>query len=374
MHIAIPRERLVTGLHAVQNIVSSRSTLPILANVSIKSGGENQLRFVATDLEATIAYDLKAEIKEPGATTLPAKKLFEIVRSLETPEVELKIDEKDVCSISAGASFFKIHGLSANDFPPFPQFQEDNPIELQQGKLFNALKHTSYAISNEQSRYILNGVYLHLNNQRLTVVATDGRRLALDEMDVEIPEDFEGKLIMPPRAVTELNRLLEPEGSLKVELKYSDKQAAFYLYDKDENPVISLITKLIEGKYPNYRQVIPEKNEEKVTLGREDFLQSLRRAEIMTSDKVNSVNLSLLENSVRLQANVPEVGEFKDSIAVNYTGGQINIAFNPHYMMEPLKSLNDDEVKLEITDDLSPGLLRGVNSRFLYVIMPLRYN
>ena len=374
MHIAIPRERLVTGLHAVQNIVSSRSTLPILANVSIKSGGENQLRFVATDLEATISYDLKAEIKEPGATTLPAKKLFEIVRSLETPEVELKIDEKNVCSISAGASFFKIHGLSANDFPPFPQFQEDNPIELQQGNLFNALKHTSYAISNEQSRYILNGVYLHLNNQQLTVVATDGRRLALDEMDVELSEDFEGKLIMPPRAVAELNRLLEPEGSLKVELKYSDKQAAFYLYDKDENPVISLITKLIEGKYPNYRQVIPEKNEEKVTIGREDFLQSLRRAEIMTSDKVNSVNLSLLENSVRLQANVPEVGEFKDSIAVNYTGEQINIAFNPQYMMEPLKSLNDDEVKLEITDDLSPGLLRGVTSRFLYVIMPLRYN
>jgi len=185
---------------------------------------------------------------------------------------------------------------------------------------------------------------------------------------VDISEKSQGEFIVPAKAVNELNRLLQEKG--EVEIRYAENQAAFEM--KDEKGVsILLITKLIEGNYPNYRQVIPAETKERIALGREEFMHALRRAEIMTSEKQNSVKLTFSKNSLSINANSPDVGEAQENMAINYKGKEMAIAFNPGYVIEPLNALTNDEVFLELIDELSPGVLK-INGPFLYVVMPMR--
>jgi DNA polymerase-3 subunit beta len=200
------------------------------------------------------------------------------------------------------------------------------------------------------------------------MVATDGRRLALADEEVDIPPESDGEFIVPTKAINELNRLLGTNG--EVEVKFTDNQAAFALRDEKGFSIL-IISKLIEGNYPNYRQVIPAETKERIALGREELLHALRRAEIMTSEKSNSVKLSFTKNNLAITANTPDVGEARESIAVNYKGPDIAVAFNPVYLMDPLKALENDEVYLELIDELSPGVLK-INGPFLYVLMPMR--
>ena len=202
----------------------------------------------------------------------------------------------------------------------------------------------------------------------MTLVATDGRRLALVDEEVEVSESSQGEFIVPAKTVNELNRLLQDKGDL--EIRYSENQASFMLKDDKGFPVL-IISKLIEGNYPNYRQVIPSEAKERIALGREEFLHALRRAEIITSEKSNSVKLAFGNNNLAITANSPEVGEARESIAINYKGKEMAIAFNPKYLIDPLTALTNDEVFIELIDELSPGVLK-INGPFLYVVMPMR--
>jgi DNA polymerase-3 subunit beta len=202
----------------------------------------------------------------------------------------------------------------------------------------------------------------------MTMVATDGRRLALVDGEVDIAEKSGGEFIVPAKAVYELNRLLQDKGDL--EIKFGENQASFTMKD-DKGFSVLVITKLIEGNYPNYRQVIPAETKERVPLNREEFLQALRRAEIMTSEKANSVKLTFGKNNLAITANSPEVGEARETLAVNYKGKEIAIAFNPRYLIDALNALSEDEVFFELIDELSPGVLK-INGPFLYVVMPMR--
>ena len=230
------------------------------------------------------------------------------------------------------------------------------------------MKKTSFAISSDESRYVLNGIFISLKDHKMTMVATDGRRLALADEEVDVSEKSQGEFIIPSKAVNELNRLLQDKGD--IELRYADNQAAFALKD-EKGGTILIISKLIEGNYPNYRQVIPAETKERVALVREEFLHALRRAEIMTSEKSNSVKLNFGKNRLEITANSPEVGEAKETLAINYKGPEMAIAFNPRYMIDPLNALANDEVFLELIDELSPGVLK-INGPFLYVVMPMR--
>jgi DNA polymerase-3 subunit beta len=282
--------------------------------------------------------------------------------------MDLEVDEKNVCSLRAGASFFKIRGLGAEEFPPPPRFKDDRKVSLPQEKLKGMLKKTSFAVSTDESRYVLNGIFVSLKDHKLTMVATDGRRLALVEEEVDVSEKSQGEFIVPAKAVNELNRLLQDKG--EVEVNYTDNQAAFALRDEKGGSIL-IVTKLIEGNYPNYRQVIPGEAKERVTLAREELMHALRRAEIMTSEKQNSVKLTFSKNNLAITANSPDVGEARESLAVNFKGKDMAIAFNPGYMIEPLNALTGDEVFLELIDELSPGVLK-INGPFLYVVMPMR--
>jgi DNA polymerase III subunit beta len=367
MNLTISKEQIINGLQAVQNVVSNRTTLPILSNVLLRAEGD-KLELTATDLDVTIACSVEAKVTKPGASTVPVKKLFGIVRELGNSEIDLEVDDKNVCSIRSGASFYKINGLSADEFPPMPKFKEDKKVELPQEKVRGMMKKTSFAISTDESRYVLNGIFISLKDHKMTMVATDGRRLALVDEEVDVSEKSQGEFIAPAKAVGELNRLLQDKGN--VEIRYTDNQASFTLKD-EKNGSVLIVTKLIEGNYPNYRQVIPNEVKERVSLGREEFLHALKRAEIMTSDKSNSVKLTFGKNNLAITANSPEVGEARESIAINYKGKEMAIAFNPKYMIDPLNALTNDEVFIELIDELSPGVLK-INGPFLYVVMPMR--
>lgn len=367
MKLTIGKEQIITGLQAVQNIVSARTTLPILSNVLLRAEGNN-LELTATDLDVTISCSVEATVARGGATTLPVKRFFGIVRELASPSIELEVDDKQACTITSGPSFYKIRGLAAEEFPPLPVFAEKKRVVVPQEKLRSMLRKTSFAISNDETRFVLNGIFISLKEHKVTMVATDGRRLALADEEVDIPAESDGEFIVPTKAINELNRLLGTNG--EVEVRFTDNQAAFALRDEKGFSVL-IVTKLIEGNYPNYRQVIPAETKERIALGREELLHALRRAEIMTSEKSNSVKLSFTKNNLAITANTPDVGEARESIAVNYKGPDIAVAFNPIYLMDPLKALENDEVYLELIDELSPGVLK-INGPFLYVLMPMR--
>jgi DNA polymerase-3 subunit beta len=367
MNLNIAKDQLVHGLQSVQNVVGTRTTLPILSNVLIRAG-ENRVEFTATDLDVTISCTVGADVRKKGAITIPVKRFLGIVRELGSPEIELEVNEKNACSVRAGASFYKINGLSADEFPPIQKLKEDKKIVLPQEKMKSMLRKTSFAISKDESRYVLNGIFIMLKEHKMTMVATDGRRLALVDEGLDIPENSQGEFIVPTKAVNEMTRLLGDKDS--AEMKFSENQVALTLKDEKGNSAV-VISKLVEGNYPNYKQVIPSETRERLALPREEFLAALRRARIMTSDKANSVKLSVGRNNLAVTANSPEVGEARENLVINYNGKDIQIGFNPDYLIDPLSVLTEEEVFLELIDELSPAVLK-INGPFLYVIMPMR--
>jgi len=358
---------LLTGLQAVQNVVGTRSTLPILSNVLLRAA-EGQLHCTATDLDVTISCAVPANVEDPGTVTLPVKKLVGITRELAANEIEIEVDDKAVASVRAGASYFKIHGLAADEYPAMPSFTNAKSMVLTQEKLKGMLRKTSFAVSSDETRYVLNGIFFSLKDSKATLVATDGRRLALTDEDAEIVPTSQADFIVPTKAINELFRLLT---SGPVELRYTDNLVAFRTTPAGDGVGVLIISKLVDGSYPNYRQVIPQAPQERITLVREELLQALRRAEIMTSDKSNSVKLAFGRNQLVITGNTPEVGEARETLSINYSGKEMAIAFNPAYLMDPLKALTNDEIYFELIDELSPGVLK-CNEPFLYVIMPMR--
>ena len=362
MKFSVSKEKLLAGLQTVQNVVSTRTTLPILSNVLLRAD-DGKLHLTTTDLDVGVSGGIDAQIDKPGATTLPARRLATIVRELPAAEVQIEIDSKNVASIRCGQSFFKILGLPEEEFPPLPKFEDAKIFTLNQHALRDALKKTSYAISTDETRYVLNGILFSFKESKLTMVATDGRRLALVDLEVEFPRSQEVEIIVPTKCVTELGRLLGEEGDVKMSV--GENQVAF------EIGGTLLVSKLIEGNYPNYRQVIPGDAKERITLERETFLNAVHRVSLLSSEKSNSVKLVFSKNNIEIAANTPDVGEARESLAVAYKGREFSIAFNPEFLQAPLRALPNDEIFLDLIDEMSPGVIK-IQSPFLYVLMPMR--
>ncbi len=362
MKFSVSKEKLLAGLQTVQNVVSTRTTLPILSNVLLQATGSH-LRLTTTDLDVGVSGVTEAQIDREGGATLPARRLATIVRELPAAEVQVEIDSKNIASIRCGQSFFKILGLPEEEFPPLPRFDEAKTFSISQQALKDALKKTSYAISTDETRYVLNGILFSFKENKLTMVATDGRRLALVDLEMEFPRSHEADIIVPTKCVTELARLLGDEGDVKMSV--SENQVAFEI-----GPTV-LVSKLIEGNYPNYRQVIPGDAKERVTLERELFLNAVHRVALLSSEKSNSVKLVFSKNNIEIAANTPDVGEARESLAAAYKGPEFSIAFNPEFLQAPLRNLSNDEVYLDLIDEMSPGVIK-IQSPFLYVLMPMR--
>ena len=364
MKFSIEKDQILEALQKVQSIVGQRTTLPILSNVLLEAGN-GKLTLTTTDMEVSVRTSIEADIDEDGATTLPARRFFSICRDLPSHQVDIGVSNDDVATILSGSYNCKLEGLSKNDFPPMPTFEESFSYTLKQGVFKDILQKTSYAASTDESRAILNGSLMAFRDNKLITVCTDGRRLALVEQELDIPEEAEVDIVVPTKTVTELIKTLDDDGDMSI--KTSATQVAF------EFGNIFIISKLIDGTYPNYRQVIPSQCEERIAIDREMLVSAVRRVSLMLDDQAASVKVKITENRMELITSSPEVGESNESVPVKYSGKDITIAFNPGFLMAPLKHLDSDEIFLELSDELSPGVIK-TNVPFLYVIMPIRVN
>ncbi|NBB79762.1 MAG: DNA polymerase III subunit beta [Verrucomicrobia bacterium] len=375
MKFKINQDHFSNGLQQVLNVVATRSTMPILSNVLIEAE-QGHISLTTTNLDLGIRCRIKADVSDPGAITLPVRKLATIIRELPVKEVFLETNESNQAKITSGGSLFKIMGIGADEFPPLPTFENRKVFELSQAEIVNMLKSVSYAQSTDENRYILNGVYFNFAEEKLTLVATDGRRLGLTALDLEVSEDNAGSLILPAKTVSELERLMGKGEQVKV--AFNDRQAAFEIAideggDSGLVDHLYLVSKIVEGNYPNYRQVIPKETEHRVKIERELMLECVHRAALVTSDKSNSVKLKVSKNLLEISGQSSEYGESHESMAIAYDGPEVQVAFNPQFLMEPLKALTKDEVFFEFKDELSPGLFKTLDN-FICVIMPLRLN
>ena len=361
MKLKVSKEKMIASLQKVQPVVSTRSTLPILSNVLIR-GEKDQLWLTTTDLDMSVCASMEAHITQPGATTLPARRLFNIFRELGGNEIEIEVDDKNVASIRSGSSFFKIIGLAEDDFPPLPKFEAAKTYALKQEVFREMLHATSYAVSRDESRYVLNGVLLSFKGDKLAVVATDGRRMALYEQEVEFPKGAEGDLILPFKTVELLATTLHGDGPLKI--RVTQNQIAFEFDD------LLVISKLIDGTYPNFRQVIPAQSDEHILLEREALLNALHLVSLVVTDETTSAKLTFGKNKLDISITT-EVGEAAETVPIKYNGKTITAAFNPDFLMDPLRNLTADEITIELTDDMSPSVIK-CNVPFLYVLMPMR--
>ncbi len=362
MKFTVAKNALSNGLHIVQNVVGVRNPLPILANVLVTTE-EQKLWLTTTDLEVSVRCGVEAEIEEAGMTTMPVRRLSSIVRELPDASMHIEVDENDVASVECGTSFFKINGISQEDFPPVSNPEEKFCYHADQGVFREMLRKTAYAASTDETRFVLNGVLLSFRDGKLTMVATDGRRLALVESELDFPDEAQGDMILPTKAVQELLHSLGDEGDMKIFAK--ENQIVFDFGD------ILIASKLIDGTYPNFRQVIPTHCEQRVTVERERLLDSLRRTVILSTDKSSAAKVTLTENQLVLSITSPEVGEARETVAVRYNGPEMTVAFNPAFLIEPLRNLTSDEIYIELTDELSPGVIK-CDTPFLYVLMPIR--
>ncbi len=372
MKFKINRDHFANGLAQVLNVVGSKATMPILSNVLIEAE-KDQISLTTTNLDLGIRCKIKAEVKETGAVTLPVKRLAGIVRELPNLDVSFDGSPTHHVKLTSGGSTFRIMGIGREEFPPLPEFGEEKAYSLEQGELATMLKSVAYAQSTDETRYILNGVYFNFRDGKLSLVATDGRRLALTAKEMEVPAESAGAIILPAKTVAELTRLLD-KGE-KVKINFNDRRAAFQIAtDKDTSGLIDhvyLYSKDVEGNYPTYQQVIPKETHQRIKLERELFLQCVHRAALVCSEKANSMKVKLSSNLLELTAQSPDFGEAHESMAIGYSGPDLQVAFNPAFLMDPLKALTKDEVFFEVKDEVSPGVFKTLEN-FVCVIMPVR--
>jgi DNA polymerase-3 subunit beta len=372
MKFKINRDHFANGLAQVLNVVGSKATMPILSNVLIEAE-KDHISLTTTNLDLGIRCKIKAEVKETGAVTLPVKRLAGIVRELPNVDVTVDASPNHQIKLTSGGSTFRIMGIGKEEFPPLPEFGEEKAHSLAQDELSSMLKSVSYAQSTDETRYILNGVYFNFRDGKLALVATDGRRLALIAKEMEIPAESSGAIILPAKTVSELTRLLDK--GAKVKINFNERRAAFQIAtDKDASGLVDhvyLYSKVVEGNYPNYQQVIPKETHQRIKLERELFLQCVHRAALVCSEKANSVKIKLSSNLLEITAQSPDFGEAHESMAIGYSGPDLQVAFNPAFLMDPLKALSKDEVFFEVKDEVSPGVFKTLEN-FVCVIMPVR--
>lgn len=363
MKFTVEKAAFIDALASVQSVVPARSTLQILSNAKLKAE-DGVIVISTTNLDVGIRCSVAAKVDEPGETTLPVKRLVGIVRELGGSAVEVSVDSNDTASIQCGASFFKIVGLSVRDFPTLPEPDGKVNFTLGAAVFREMLRKTSYAVSSDESRRVITGVLLAFKNAKLTTVATDGRRLALAEHEVEFPPEIETEMVLPIKSVSELTRLLKDDGDVKI---FAQKGLAIFEYGD-----VVLSTKLIDGAFPDYRQVIPKSFEERVELAREDLLSALRRVTVISADdKTVSTKFVFSGSELVITMENPDVGEAREVVPIKYEGKELAFTFNPEYVMDPLRNIDTPAVYIEFSGGHGPATFK-CDIPFLYVLMPLR--
>ena len=366
MRFTIAREKLQEGLNAVAASIPAKTTLPVLANILVETT-ERGIRLSGTDLDIAVSTEVAADVESPGAITIPAKKLTEIARELPPSPVKIGAAGEQRITLECGRSRFKLLGLPRDEFPTFPTVRFNESWRVRSGDLQKLISHVAFAVSNEESRPILNGVLWELRPDLMRMVATNGHRLS----KMELPISSTGStndLIVPPKALEQIRRLFPAEEEL--EIARGDNHLGF------RSPFTSVFTRLIEGPYPNYEQVIPKDNDRVAIADKVALTSALKRMSVIASDQTHRIRLSFNAGMVKFSVQTPDLGEAQDELPVRYTGDQLDIGFNATYLLEILRYIPTEEVRLTFKAPERAATLEPEGwsdpAKYLCLVMPLR--
>lgn len=368
MKITIARQDLLEAVNKVKSVVAGKSALPILSHILFETT-DTGIRVLATDLKVSIECTVDCDVHRPGSMTMLCQRISMMISELPpNSDVTLDLGENNVITLTCGRIETKLFSMAPDEFPPMRSFDGIDPFNLKQNLLKGLLNKSSYAICTDQARYNLTGLLLELKQGRLVAVATDGRRMSLARQTEGVPEDIERRVIIPAKMIHELERLLE--GDEEVQIRIDESQAEFCFNQT------RLVTSLIEGNFPNYEMVIPQKHDKEVIINTASFMEAMRRTRTMTNDKFNSVRISVEDKQVRLKVVTPEIGEYEEDLATDYDGERVEIAFNPEFILEVLRHVETKNVCLLLKDGMSPGVLKPYSDSpeetYVNVIMPIR--
>ena len=365
MRFTISREKLQEGLAAVTPAVPNKTTLPVLANLLVQTRDKG-IRISGTDLDIAVSTEVTADVEGLGAITIPARKLSEIARELPPAPVKISATGDQRITLECGRSKFKLLGLPKSEFPSFPAVQFEKAARIPSGELQKLIGHTAFAASTEESRPILNGVLWELRTDLMRMVATNGHRLA--KMEVPVSGGQKSDLIIPPKALEQIRRLFAAEEELEV--AQGENHLGF------RSPFTSVFTRLIEGPYPGYEQVIPKDNDKYAILDRSAFTSALKRMSVVASDQTHRIRLSFNAGMLKFSVSTPDLGEAQDELPIRYDGDPLDIGFNAAYLLEILRYMPTDEVRMtfrapERASTLEPEGWSDA-AKYLCLLMPLR--
>jgi DNA polymerase-3 subunit beta len=373
MRFTISREKLQEGLAAVSASIPAKTTLPVLANILVEAT-ERGIRLSGTDLDIAVSTEVTADVETPGAVTIPARKLTEIARELPPAPVKIGAAGEQRITIDCGRSRFKLLGIPRDEFPTFPAVSFDGSWRVRSGELQDLISHTAFAVSTEESRPILNGVLWELRSDYMRMVATNGHRLAKMDLPVNAGSGraagpgSSSDLIVPPKALEQIRRLFPADEEL--EIARGENHLGF------RSPFTAVYTRVIEGPYPNYDQVIPRDNDRVAIVDKVALTGALRRMSIVASDQTHRIRLAFNAGMLKFSVQTPDLGEAQDELAVRYTGDPLDIGFNAAYLLEILRFMPTDEVKLTFKAPERAATIEpeGWDSpaKYLCLVMPLR--
>ena len=370
MELTVRKNDLLPELQLFQGIIERKNTIPILGNILIRSEENGVVQLLATDLEVGLRSQTTATVTKAGSITIPAKKLYEIVKSLPETEIQIKEGVKGSVTILADRFESRMQTLPKEDFPTLPEIPKETPVKLPRAEVREMVNKTQFAITGEDTRYFLNGALFLLQPGKMQLVATDGHRLALVETEREnaTNEVEKTQAILPKKTLWELSRLLT-EGDEPIEYVAGENHLFFNVGERQ------LISRVIDAQFPAYERVVPTGNDKTVEFDRDRLTSVVKRVALLSSDRSRAVKLQISSNQLGITSSSPEVGEATESFAVEYSGDDVEICFNAQYVLDFLAVTDSDTVQLQLKDEMSQAVMKPVGSEgcdYTYVIMPMR--
>lgn len=361
MKIKISKESLLQGIQTVQNIVSSKATLPILSNMLLETR-KDYIKLNTTDLDIGISCELPVETIEEGSITIPAKRFSDIAKELPIGDISITVKKNNQVDIEGKKCRFKLVGLPKEEFPKFPEFKNKDAVQIEQKEFRDMVRMTQFAVSHEEARYVLNGILIEVEEKIIRMVATDGKRLAKIEKPLISSAKTEMAVIIPIKAIQEIYRNLKDEG--KVSIIKGMNQVLFDIEG------VLVASRIIEGEFPNYNQVVPQPAVQKIKVNTQDLLAAIRRANLLATPDFQAIKFEVFLDKLVVSKSTPNVGESREEVAIEYNGKELVVGFNPQYLIDVLKNIEDEKVCLELLGPDKAGVIRMDN--YLYLALPMR--
>lgn len=367
MKFKIKKNILLKGLTLIQGVIEKKKTLPILANVLIEAEN-NTITLIATDLEIGIKSKYESEVITKGKITVSAKKLFEIVKELSDSIIEIESKDNNWIELKCGNAKFNIVALPSDEYPFINDIEKNASLKIDAKLIKTLIDKTFYSISTDESKYNLNGLFIHNIDNKLRVISTDGHRLSLFQTEIDISniDKLNSGVIIPRKGIIELKKITE-DYSGNLNINFIDNNIII------NNPETTLIMRLIDGDFPDYNRVIPKKLENFAVIETNTFLQTLKRTSILANEKSRGINLNLSQGKLEITSSNPEFGDATDFINIEYNGPNISVGFNAKYLLDVINTINTESVRFFINDNVSPCLIKSIdNNEYQAVIMPMR--